>query len=106
MKRNPTEAAACAADWVDPGWWFSGNSIQREAARAVCASCPLAPDCLDLALTAERKVPARYRHGIYAGTSGVERWRIATGREPRPHPITPPPLTGAGIGTGARRALR
>ena len=74
----------CAADWVDPSWWYTANSTLRETARLLCAECPLSQACLDRALAHEGTTPVRYRHGIWAGTSPVQRWRIATGRAERP----------------------
>jgi hypothetical protein len=89
---STTITAACARDWVDPLWWFSCNTAERYAAKAVCAGCPMAQACLELALTAEGTVPARYRHGIYAGTTGVERWRISVSRSAAPtDPLSTPP---------------
>lgn len=81
----------CTADWVDASWWYTANSALRQTARLLCAECPLAQGCLDRALAHEGTTPIRYRHGIWAGTTPVQRWRIATGRAERPTPrgVTP-----------------
>jgi Transcription factor WhiB len=81
---NSKPRPLCTAEWVDPSWWYTANSTLRETARILCAECPLAQVCLDRALAHEGAAPIRYRHGIWAGTSPAQRWRIATGRSPRP----------------------
>lgn len=82
MSTPPTHTPACAT--VDPGWWFSGIDVERQAAIALCGVCPLAQQCLELAMAGEGRDPAAYRYGIYAGTNGTQRWRIATGQQDWP----------------------
>jgi WhiB family transcriptional regulator, redox-sensing transcriptional regulator len=65
------DRAACRADGVDPDLFFpvseSGlGARQVAAAKAVCAKCPVAADCLAWALRGE---PA----GIWGGTTPDER---------------------------------
>jgi hypothetical protein len=87
ISHKPSEPRPlCTADWVDASWWYTANSALRETARLLCAECPLAQACLDRALAHEGTTPIRYRHGIWAGTTPVQRWRIATGRAERPTP--------------------
>ena len=76
--------AACTADWVNPDWWFSGIAGQRDIAAALCTGCPVARQCLALALAAEGDVAPRYRFGLYAGTTPAQRWLIAAGVIDRP----------------------
>ena len=76
---RPRAQAACTADWVNPDWWFSGSPPERDIAAALCTGCPLARQCLALALAAEGTVAPRYRFGIYAGSTPGQRWLIATG---------------------------
>lgn len=94
-------APACAENWVDPGWWFSGRLLERRLAMSVCAGCPIAGHCLELAMRAEGDLPARYRYGIYAGTTSQQRWRIARGLSPWPADLTDPLLTSGAERTSA-----
>lgn len=77
--RGPQARAACTAAWANPDWWFSGRAEDRALAQALCDGCPLAHQCLALALAGEGTVAPRYRFGLYAGTTPTQRWRIATG---------------------------
>lgn len=47
---------------------------QIEAAKSVCATCPVRPDCLDYALAANEP------EGVWGGTDPVERRAIRKGR--------------------------
>lgn len=76
--------AACSAAWANPDWWFSGQAAERALAQALCDGCPLAQQCLALALAGEGTVAPRYRFGLYAGTTPTQRWRIATGTSDGP----------------------
>lgn len=62
------EAAACAG--LDPDLFFVPRSASNEAARLICARCPVQPDCLDYALANNEN------HGIWGGKSELERRRI------------------------------
>lgn len=60
----------------DPELFFPIGTLrpaeeQAERAAAVCRRCPVRGECLDYALT------TRQRHGIWAGTTGEERDRVA-----------------------------
>ena len=54
MSTPPTHTPACAT--VDPGWWFSGIDVERQAAIALCGVCPLAQQCLELAMAGEGRI--------------------------------------------------
>lgn len=63
--------AACLGQGFDP--WFPTDEAgeQGDAARWVCAGCPVRDECLDYALS------ARIRHGLWGGLSGRERSALA-----------------------------
>ena len=92
---------------VDPEWWFSGVDAERQAAIALCGVCPVAQQCLELALAGERHTPAAYRYGIYAGTTPNQRWQIVTGQLAWPEwpsdPLTEPVHTPRHREQGATR---
>lgn len=67
-----TDRAACADDHADPEIFYPvGQGPQalndQAKARAVCARCPVQPECLHHALTAPEE------HGIWGGLDEVER---------------------------------
>lgn len=70
--------AACRADDVDPEWFFPAqdNGPSLSKARGVCASCFAKPDCLAYALAIEGAQTEKTRNGVYAGTTGGERYRL------------------------------
>lgn len=78
-------AAACAT--ADPGLFHPPDGwvgpIVREAAKRVCAGCPVRGVCLADALAWERPSD---RHGVLGGLTPAERARLA-------HQLT----TGAGV---------
>jgi WhiB family transcriptional regulator, redox-sensing transcriptional regulator len=49
--------------------WFADRGESTEAAKAVCARCLVADECLAFALS----TPETAVHGIWGGTSGRER---------------------------------
>ena len=58
----------------------SGNSRGNVAvARALCAACPVQPECLEDALDAEVRVSGEC-HGFVGGLSARERYRIVSVR--------------------------
>lgn len=57
--------ALCAQ--VDPELFFPEQGFPSHHARAVCARCPVATECLDWALTHHE------RHGIWGGTTARQR---------------------------------
>jgi WhiB family transcriptional regulator, redox-sensing transcriptional regulator len=60
--------AACA--YVDPELWFPDRGGNVEAARAICAECPVAQPCREYALL------NRERFGIWGNTSERERRKL------------------------------
>ena len=68
-----TTRALCAEPGADPGLWFSGPEATGHA-KAICARCPAAQDCLALALNWH---PVE---GVWGGTTIGERARILAER--------------------------
>jgi WhiB family redox-sensing transcriptional regulator len=68
--------AACAS--TDPGLFYPPDGwigqVAVEAAKAVCAGCPVRADCLADALAWERPID---RHGVLGGLTAGERARLA-----------------------------
>lgn len=58
---------------IDARWWTSGEQEDTEKAKAVCATCPVRPECLAHALA----WPERYF--IWGGTTARERRRMRAG---------------------------
>lgn len=59
---------ACTS--VPPATFFPSDGVGVEAARRICAGCPVQQPCLDYALS------QRIDHGVWGGTSERERRRI------------------------------
>ena len=53
-----------------PAAFFPSDGVGVDAARAICASCPVKPACLEYALQ------AKIDHGVWGGCSERERRRI------------------------------
>lgn len=72
------QLAACRSDDVDPEWFFptQDNGPSLSKARGVCRSCFVQDDCLAYALAIEGREPAKTRNGVYAGTTGEQRYRL------------------------------
>lgn len=70
--------AACRADDIDPEIFFptQDNGPSLKKARGVCASCFVKRDCLRFALAIEGGQPAKTREGVYAGTTGGQRYDL------------------------------
>ena len=70
--------AACREQGFDA--WFPADEAGEEAdaARRVCAGCPVRPECLDYALDYS------IRHGLWGGLSPGERAALDRRRGPRP----------------------
>lgn len=62
-------AGVCAQ--IDPETWFPDKGGSTREAKAMCARCPVAAECLDYALENEE------RFGIWGGLSERERRKIA-----------------------------
>jgi WhiB family transcriptional regulator, redox-sensing transcriptional regulator len=73
------QAAACK-DTPDPDAFFPGKGEDGEAAKQVCAGCPVLGECLAFALAT---MPAPERdHGVYGGLTPAERARLRGGPIP------------------------
>lgn len=66
--------AACAAPGVDRRIFFPGQGEDARPAKAICARCPVAVECLTFALDNGE------RFGIWGGTSQRERRLIRRDR--------------------------
>jgi hypothetical protein len=71
--------AACK-DVPDPDVFFPGKTEDGEAAKRVCAGCPVIGDCLEFALATMRA--AERDHGVYGGLTPAERARLRGGPVP------------------------
>jgi WhiB family redox-sensing transcriptional regulator len=71
--------AACK-DTPDPEVFFPGKGEHGEAAKRVCAGCPVIGECLEFAL-ATMRAPER-DHGVYGGLTPAERARLRGGPVP------------------------
>lgn len=60
--------AACADE--DPELFFAGDDASVEAAKQVCARCPVRTDCLETALALKEM------HGVWGGMAEGERRRL------------------------------
>lgn len=73
--------AACADNDHGPELWFAlpgrhPNAV--EAAKAVCAACPVSVKCLEMALRAEAGTGYESRAGIYGGMTVQERMALGS----------------------------
>jgi WhiB family transcriptional regulator, redox-sensing transcriptional regulator len=68
--------AACK-DVPDPDVFFPGKGGDAEAAKHVCAGCPVLGDCLAFALATMRA--SERDHGVYGGLTPSERARLRGG---------------------------
>jgi WhiB family redox-sensing transcriptional regulator len=59
---------------LPPSTFFPSDGVGVDAARQVCAECPVQAPCLEYALE------QRIDHGVWGGTSERERRRIARRR--------------------------
>jgi hypothetical protein len=82
-----TARAACADD--DPEMYFDERYLPSNLS---CGRCPLAAECLDLAMKAEGTTAASMRFGVYGGLSTTERAVLARRRVRQPA-IAPRPAT-------------
>jgi hypothetical protein len=84
--RVTTSPRPCAASGANPDDWYPphapapGPELRRELearARALCRFCPVALQCLELAMYREA---GRRRHGVWGGLTPWQRDRLATTR--------------------------
>lgn len=62
---------------LDPESWFPDQGGSAAIARRWCAQCPVSTLCLEYTMTTERGWNRDRRHGVVAGLTGFERWRLA-----------------------------
>ena len=60
-----------------------GDTTGTDEALRVCATCPVATQCLDAALAEEGNLAGAYRHGIRGGTTPDQRAHMTNPPEPR-----------------------
>lgn len=72
------QLAACRGDDINAEIFFptQDNGPSLSKARGVCASCWVKSDCLEYALAIEGGQPAKTREGVYAGTTGGQRYDL------------------------------
>lgn len=71
---RPSFWAAGACRELPPEWFHPGRGESTRDAKAVCATCPVRPECFEWAVTRPEKF------GIWGGTSERERRRIRRDR--------------------------
>ncbi len=64
---------------VEPSAFFPSDGVGVDAARRICADCPVKGPCLEYALQ------HRIDHGVWGGASERERRRIARARRLEAH---------------------
>lgn len=67
---NQTWRHLSACRGVDPDIFYPANEDEAEAAKSVCAACPVRQPCLEYALT------SRERDGVWGGATEKERRRL------------------------------
>jgi hypothetical protein len=97
--------AACA-ELAEPDVMYpeASDKIGLEAARAVCAACPVKRECLDEALAEEGGRTKDSRFGVRAGRTPSQRFGIYQSRRPSSQTETKPRGPGrskSGCGTAA-----
>jgi len=74
---TPETTTPCATNpdaWYDPKLTTGQGNPGR--ARDMCAPCPHVEQCLTAALKYEWGQPVSYRHGVWGGTTPLQRSRI------------------------------
>ena len=65
-----------------PATFFPSDGVGVEVAKRICATCPVATECLNYALD------NRIDHGVWGGTSERQRRRLLKGRRTPSHLLT------------------
>ncbi|MFF3884097.1 WhiB family transcriptional regulator [Streptomyces sp. NPDC001914] len=73
-RTSPRDWRSRAQCLKDPDLFFARET--QVVARKVCIGCPVRVECLDDILATERGEPDNRRHGVVAGLTGRERWRL------------------------------
>jgi hypothetical protein len=82
---HPSDRWKTADEWKmlaecgpgDTELFFSKDPMEKRAALAICADCPVVSECLAEAMSQERGVDLHGRYGIRGGTTPVERRELA-----------------------------
>jgi WhiB family redox-sensing transcriptional regulator len=69
-ERDESWMQAGLCRYAPPATFFPNDGVGVEAARRICATCPVQHPCLEYALA------ERIDHGVWGGTSERERRRI------------------------------
>lgn len=56
---------------VNPEWFFSEDIEDTKTAQSICSHCPIKRECLDWAISIERK--EKYVWGVYGGLTSDQR---------------------------------
>ncbi|MFI5473144.1 WhiB family transcriptional regulator [Streptomyces cacaoi] len=65
------EHARCAQ--VDPGLWHADKGANYTAAKRICASCPVRPQCEAHTARLDTEVSVYDKHGVWAGQTKKQR---------------------------------
>lgn len=84
MNRDWTEKAACRGTDIDVFFGSEGGRAHLAEALKLCARCPVRAECLQFALRIEGGKAECWRHGVFGGTTGPDRYRMyrKAGRKP------------------------
>ncbi len=77
MSKDPWwDRAACVGQPLHIFFPRRGDRNTADEAKKVCASCPVATDCLAFALSREQGTATSGRFGIYGGVTASDRRRL------------------------------
>jgi hypothetical protein len=74
VRRTSVELPCQASD---PELFYDLTDHSREAAKAICRTCPVIVECLALVMRLEGSVQTKSRHGVWAATSPAERYAMS-----------------------------
>lgn len=78
-------AIPCRDDQHHPDQWFSDTPSGLAAAAKLCAGCPIATKCLEVAMHAEAGYSLYSRYGVFGGLTPTQRYALA--QHPNPNII-------------------
>ena len=61
-----------------PDEWFPETPAALKQAKTLCAGCPIAAQCLEVAMRAEAGHGAHNRYGVFGGRTPFERHALRT----------------------------
>ena len=76
MSGDWRDERACAGLDGRLGFHYGDRNYDEMMCRRMCASCPVAVDCLSYAMLTEAEQGGRYRFGIWGGLTPTERTRL------------------------------